>query len=81
MAGSSNLTQAQMLECIAVLLQNISVPFPNVAGSGIHLVDSNAISIPDNAYNQNLGAQLNANVSAAGNMHLSLVEGNPASGA
>ena len=80
MAGSSNLTQQQMLECIAVLLQNISVPFPYVIGTGIHLTGANDISIPDNTYNQNLANNLTAIVSAEGNMHLSLVEGNPASG-
>lgn len=75
-----NLSGTQTAELLAVLIQNIQVPFPNASSTGIRIVGSNTISIPDNQHNQILASQLNAYVSAEGNIHVSLVEGEPASG-
>jgi hypothetical protein len=81
MAGSSNLTQTQLLEALAVLVKNISVPFQaSFAETGVFVNGANQIQFPDNAYNQNLGNNLTANGDGT-NIYITLVEGNPASGA
>jgi hypothetical protein len=79
MAGFSNLTQQQLLEVIAVLINNISVPFPNTLQNGLITNPANQIQFPDNPYNQNLGANLIATGDGT-NIYLQLMVGQPAVG-
>lgn len=81
MAGSSNLTQQQLLEAVWVLLQNISVPFQSsYAELGLFVNGANQLQFPDNAYNQAGAASLVASADGV-NIYISNVEGNPTSGA
>jgi len=81
MAGVSNLTQQQLLEVIAVLVKNFTVPGLNsFAECGLFCNQANQLQMPDNAYNQNLANNLNCNSDGV-NLYISLVTGNPASGA
>lgn len=81
MAGSSNLSQAQLLEALAVLVQNITIPFAgSYAETGVFVNGANQIQFPDNSYNQALGVNLTANGDGT-NIYINLVEGDPASGA
>ena len=80
MAGFSNLTQAQLLEAVAVLVNNIQVPFPNALSNGLFNNAANQLQFPDNTYNQNQGLNLTATGDGT-NIYLSLTEGQPTSGA
>jgi hypothetical protein len=80
MAGSSSLTQQQLLEVIAVLIKNFTVPgLGSFAETGLNVNGANQLTIPDNAYNQNLANNLNASTDGI-NLYVNLVTGNPASG-
>lgn len=53
MAGSSNLTQNQLIETIWVLVQNITVPFASsFAEIPLFNNGANQLQFNDNAYNQ-----------------------------
>lgn len=61
MAGTSNLTQGQLLEAIAVLLNNITIPFAaSVAENGLYINGAGQLQFPDNAYNQSQALNVNA---------------------
>lgn len=82
MAGFTNCTQAQLLEAIWVLVQNISTPFQaSFAECGLFSNGANQLQFPDNAYIQ---AQTAANltITADGtNIYIQNIEGDPTSGA
>lgn len=81
MAGSSSLTQLQLLEVIAVLMKNFTIPgLGSFAETGLSVNGANQLAIPDNAYNQNLANNLTASTDGV-NLYINLVTGNPASGA
>jgi hypothetical protein len=80
MANITGATQTQLLEIIAVLMKNFTVPGQgNSAESGFHIANSNQFSIFDNAYNQNLANNLTC-TSDGFNLYVTLVTGNPSSG-
>jgi hypothetical protein len=83
MAGSNSLTQLQLLEVIAVLMRNYTVPgLGTQVETGLYINGANELTVPDTAYNQSLANNLNASPSSDGTrIHVSLVPGNPASGA
>jgi hypothetical protein len=56
-----NLTQTQLLEVIAVLLNNIQIPFAaSVAENGLFINGAGQLQFPDNAYNQSQALTVNA---------------------
>ena len=80
MAGSSNLTQNQLIETIWVLLQNITMPFASsYAEIPLFSNGANQLQFPDNAYNQAQSANLTLFTDGT-NIYIQNVEGDPTSG-
>lgn len=78
MAGTVNLTQTQMQAAIAVLLNNFQMPpTPSVTAALLQLGGDGTLQFPDNAFNENLGQNINAFVDANGIIHLGVANAGP----
>lgn len=77
--ATQNLTQLQLLEAIAVLTNNFTVP-PSLPHPHIWNNAANQLQFADATYEQNLGLNLTAYTDGT-NIYIQLVTGNPASGA